>query len=195
MASRAGLPLAVALCVAGAALVLLAASQPWVVAVVDPGPPLPPSREPLTGAAVVPPVPALGWVALAGAAALLATRRTGRLVVGALLLLAGAGTALLAAGALLDARAALPALAAGGTAEPAVRSLEQTVWSLPAVVGGGLVAAAGLLTAVRGRSWSAMPGRYDAPGAPRPAEPRRRVDPDAAAWEALDRGEDPTAGR
>lgn len=189
--ARRELSIAVGLCLTGAALVLFAAGQPWAVALVDPGPPLPPSRETVTGGAVAPPVPALGLVALAGAAALLATRRVGRQVVGALLLLAGGGTAVLAAAASLDAREALPALTAAGVDPATVTSLEPTPWSVPAGLGGLLVGAAGLLTAARGRSWAALSGRYDAPGAA--AQRRRRVDPDAADWEALDRGEDPTA--
>jgi hypothetical protein len=53
--------------------------------------------------------------------------------------------------------------------------------STGAVVAGALLALTGAFVAVRGPRWSALGARYDAPA--------RRADP----WDALDRGEDPTA--
>ncbi|WP_445548819.1 Trp biosynthesis-associated membrane protein [Frankia sp. CiP1_Cm_nod2] len=50
-----------------------------------------------------------------------------------------------------------------------------------AAAGGVLLAGGGLLVALRGHTWSALSARYRAPAA-------RPVD----AWEAIDRGDDPT---
>lgn len=47
---------------------------------------------------------------------------------------------------------------------------------------GALLAAAGVLVAVRGPRWPALGAKYEAPAAPT----------DRDAWDALDRGEDPT---
>jgi hypothetical protein len=61
-------------------------------------------------------------------------------------------------------------------------------WWIPSLAGGVLLAAAGLLTVVRGRRWPGMSARYDRPGtAPPPAG-----DDPASMWKALDRGDDPT---
>jgi hypothetical protein len=61
-------------------------------------------------------------------------------------------------------------------------------WCLVAAIGGLIGVLAGALTVVWSRNWTAMGAKYDAPSAPRPVK-----DPAAAAWDALDRGEDPTA--
>jgi hypothetical protein len=59
------------------------------------------------------------------------------------------------------------------------------------VAGGVLLALSGALLALRGPRWSALSARYEAPAA-RAAE--RPTGPgDAGTWDALDRGEDPTA--
>ncbi|HET6212225.1 MAG TPA: Trp biosynthesis-associated membrane protein [Micromonosporaceae bacterium] len=150
------LAVAVALCAAGAALALFAASRVWTVSFTPRPAPLAAARTARTGAAIAPWLPALGVVALAGAGALIATRGVARRVVGVLLLAVGLGIVLGAAG--------------------------RAGWALAATLGGCLVAAAGLLTVVRGHSFPSMGTRYErAPAA----------DPDL--WAALDRGEDPTA--
>ena len=193
--ARRELTVAVGLCLTGAALVLLAAGRPWVEAVLDPGPPSPPAPVSLRGSEVTPGTSALGLLGLAGVAALLATRRAGRLVVGALLALAGTGLVALAVGA----AGTDPATAVARVVDDvAVTSAAGTAWPWVAALGGLLLALAGTLAVVRGRSWAALSGRYDAPRAPGTAgaaagePPRRPADPDHAAWDALDRGEDPT---
>ena len=105
--------------------------------------------------------------ALAGTGALLATRGRGRVAVGVLLLLLGAG-------------AVADVAAAGGLSG----------WAVTAALGALLLLAGGLLTVLGARAWGALGQRYDAPGAPA-AQPRPK-DPEVAAWDALDRGEDPT---
>jgi Tryptophan-associated transmembrane protein (Trp_oprn_chp) len=162
VSGRRGLALVVVACAAGAVLVLVASGRTWVVEVTPRPAPLPELRTGYTGGGLRPWLPALGWVALAGAGALLATRGIARRALGGLLVLAGAG---IAAGAV--------------TAEPGG-------WPVLAVVGGLVVAAAGVLTAGYGGRWPAMGARYE--------RARTGGAPSAGSlWEALDRGEDPTA--
>jgi hypothetical protein len=156
---------AVVACLAGAGLALFAATRTWVVEVaVRPGP-LPPIRTARTGGDLVGWLPALALVGLAGAGALLATRAAARRAVGVLLVLTGLG---IAAGAVTAA--------AGHDA--------QATWPVLCVVGGVVAAAVGLTATVRGGRWPAMGARYERPEA-RPAA--------RSVWDALDRGEDPTA--
>jgi hypothetical protein len=155
----------------------------------------------------------LALAALAGAGALLATRGTVRRVLGGLLALAGAAlaaTAVLARTGLDPGRAGAGAMvwpaacvlggamiiAAGLTAArhghrwPAMGSRYERgrVPPPPADVGAG----AGPLAAA-GRNRGETPGEIVGAG-PAPAEIASPVEPvdTRAAWEALDRGEDPT---
>ncbi len=168
--ARRELTVAVVLAVLGSALALLATSRVWVE-IETPRPPLPPVREELSGREAVPWAAAMAFVGLAGGIALLATRRIGRTVVGALVGLAGA------------------IMVAGGvsgwttTGESFERVDVSALWPAAMVVGGVAAFVAGGLAVIRGRRWSGMGARYDAPGSA--AEP-------ADAWDALDRGEDPT---
>ncbi|GAA4218931.1 hypothetical protein GCM10022220_54510 [Actinocatenispora rupis] len=174
--TRGQLVLAVLLCTAGAALALYASSKSWAVDVTPRPAPLEPVRTARTGADFVPVVPALALISLAGAGALVATRRIGRLLVGILLVLAGLGVAA-GAGYGLNAAAGDPGATGPG-------------WAITALVGGLLVAVVGYLAVRRGRSWPTMGSRYE-----RPAGPPRRVDADddpSKVWDALDAGDDPT---
>lgn len=121
-----------------------------------------------TGAEVAPSLTGVALLALAGVAGVLATGGVGRRIVGGLLAAAGA----------VQTVAALVTLAGAGTPAP-----------LLAVAGGALLVAAGVLVVVREPRLPRLGARYAAPGAAR----RRPADPDRAAWEALDAGEDPTA--
>ena len=181
---------AVLLCVAGAGLALWAATRTWAVELTPRPTPLPPVREPATGADLLPWLPALALVALAGGGAVLATRGRLRRALGALIGLLGA------------------AVAAGG-AYGLVAAFDGELsrqWPALCLVGGVFAATGGLLTARRGQRWPAMGARYERP-ARRPAsavstEPDATGDPQAPdrvtgrrtteAWDALDRGEDPT---
>lgn len=168
---------------------LLAAGRPWARAVLR-QPPLPPVEVIATGRSLAPLVSALGLVALAGVVAVLATRGAGRLAIGVLLLLAGAGVIVASVQVRLDLADAVRPTVERTTGVPGATAqrVRATWWPALAVAGGGLVSAAGVLTAVRGRQWPALSARYDAPGSGPPAAP---AGPDAI-WEALDRGEDPT---
>jgi hypothetical protein len=138
MTWRRGLVLAVLLCAAGAAVALWAAGRPWAVEVTVRPPPLLDLRSEQTGGALRPWLPACGWVALAGAGALVATRAAARRLVGGLLVVSGLGIAGAAVGA--DPTAGWPLLAAAG---------------------GLAVAAAGALAVARGDRWPAMGSRYE----------------------------------
>lgn len=175
--SRAGrreLLYAVLLGVAGAGLSIWAVSRAWVV---EPAPrpaPLPPVRVVRTGVQLLPWLPALALVTLAGWGAVLATRgRVRRLLGGAL---TGLGVAVAAGGGY--------GLVAGFSGEISRQ------WPLLCLLGGGCAAAAGVLTAVRGDRWSVMGARYErsAGAATGPVPGRSTRD----TWDALDRGADPT---
>ena len=168
---RRHLALAVLAAAAGAGLALWAAGHGWTVRVTTRPAPLPPLRVARTGGTVLPWLPALGWVALAGAGAVPATRRLGRAVVAAVLLATGLG------------------LLAGGGYGLALAGARVT-WPLATAVGGLLVAGAGLVTLRRGSRWPAMGTRYERTAAPRTGGRAS----EAELWGALDRGEDPTAG-
>jgi uncharacterized membrane protein (TIGR02234 family) len=67
--------------------------------------------------------------------------------------------------------------------------ISTTSWWLVAVLGGVLLALAGLWTIARGRSWPGMSARYERKDAP--VKPVVADDP-SSLWKSLDRGEDPT---
>ena len=196
MSRRSLLPAAVLLCLSGAFLVLVGSGRRWTSLALPAGP-LGDLRDvTLTGADLAPGVSALGLVGLAGVVALAATRRTGRVAVGAVLLLAGAGVVAAVLVPDLTAATLRSAPTAGQDAADA-GDVRTTAWPAVTAAGGLLLAAAGLLTALRGRSWPALGARYDAPARSaqgRGTAPRTEpVRPERSLWEALDRGEDPTA--
>jgi len=185
------LRLALLLVLVGAALVLLGAGRAWVDVVLPQAPPLPARSLVVTGSDLAAALSPLALVGLAGVAALAASRGLGRVVVGVLLAAAGAGVLAATAGELsLGASAAL----ARGAKRPGVQVLtsEQlgfTFWPAVTLGAGVLLMLGGLLVAVRGRRWAALSARYEAPAARAERPPSR---PEVQAWEALDRGEDPT---
>jgi uncharacterized membrane protein (TIGR02234 family) len=187
-------------CLAGAGLSLYAASRVWSVHVtVRPG--LTNLRSTTTGAAHTPWLVGLALVALAGAGALLATHGVVRRVLGVVLIVTGAGLLIAAIAGRLD----LDAGAAGAAA---------TFWPIVCVLSGALIVWGGLTAARHGRLWPAMSSRYERrPATARPSTtpgPTESPAPDAEpageapepatitstgtreAWEALDRGDDPT---
>jgi len=169
------LAVAVVLAVLGSGLALYAASRTWVVTVTPRPEPLPPIRETTSGRDAVPWAAAMAFVGLAGGIALLATRRIGRLVVGALVGLSGAIMVAGGVNGLLTSGASFERVDVNG------------LWPAVTVLGGVLALVAGVLAVVRGRRWAEMGSKYEAPGAARAA------DDEAGLWDALDRGEDPTA--
>ncbi|MER6691284.1 TIGR02234 family membrane protein [Streptomyces minutiscleroticus] len=191
--ARRSLGLALLFGALGAAVALLSSRQGWsqgTATVAGGAFPLSAKGSDVTG------VPAaLAIVGLAALVAVFAVRRSGRLLVAALLALSGAGTvaaALLGAddSSALDAKAA----AASGDTAATVDTMSHTGWPYVAAAGGLLLLLAGLLALRYGRLWPVMSGRYERSGAPRPRRARPVVDPDRPEdlWKALDRGEDPT---
>lgn len=172
---------------AGAGLALYATSRQWWVKETARTAPLPPHIEKVTGRDETPWASAVAFVALAGAAALLATRRVGRVLVAVLVVVSGA--ALVTAGVL------------GLDAPDQVRDV-RTSWPVLLLVGGVLVAGAGVLVLwrqFRGASSGGLGARFDA--SPERASDDKAADhdttPDDAArwWDALDEGRDPTRSR
>ncbi|MBX7264647.1 Trp biosynthesis-associated membrane protein [Micromonospora sp. Llam7] len=168
---------AVLLCLAGAGLALWAATRTWAVEVAARPAPLPPVRQVRTGAALLPWLPALALVGLAGGGAVLATRGGPRRVLGGLLALLGL------------------AVGTGGGYGLVVDVAGEASrhWPALCLLGGLLVTTGGLLTAARGQRWPAMGARYERGSVPRerPSGPIAGA-ATAQAWDALDRGEDPT---
>jgi uncharacterized membrane protein (TIGR02234 family) len=180
---RRGLVVAVLLCLAGGALLLLVLSRTWLEYGTAGQAPLPGVTVTVSGAQLVPGARALALLGLAAAAALPATRSWGRQLVGLVVALAGAGAVALLVRALAD------------TADAAMRTEQLRLdvhfadapdlggWPYVGLLGALLLVAAGVLTLVRGRTWSALGASYDAPTAPK----------ETSAWDALDHGVDPTA--
>lgn len=195
--SRRQFGVAVALCLVGATVALVAAGQPWAQVTVRQPAPLPLTRLALSGRVLAPGAAAGAGVGLAGVVAIAAARSWGRTVVGVLLLLAGvgvtvatpaAGSARVRNSAVLAERVPTVATAGAGTI------VRTTAWPAVSAAGGVLIAAAGALTVARGRRWPTMGARFEAPTSVAgpttgPAAPMRET----AQWDALDRGEDPTA--
>ncbi|MCB0916396.1 MAG: Trp biosynthesis-associated membrane protein [Actinobacteria bacterium] len=180
-----------ALLVVAGALALAALSQVWVVATVGGGG-LPTLTEGFTGRRLLPAAAGGAVLILAGVAGVLATRGLGRRIVGVVLALAGVGVAAAAVsfGLALPESARTEAVATTGFDQLA---LTANSWWLVVVAAGVLAALAGVVVAWRGNRWPVLGGRYE----------RRRVRPGStaatpeemspsAAWDALDRGEDPT---
>ncbi|GGN77753.1 membrane protein [Actinoplanes lobatus] len=173
--TRKGPLVAVLSCLAGAGLALYAATRVWAVQV-EQRPGLSDLRTEQTGADVEPWLIGLAVAALAGTGALLATRGVARRLLGVLLIGAAAG---IAAGAVL----------ARVTLDPGAAGTAGSIWPVLCVLGGAAVGVGGLLAARHGHLWPAMSARYERT-APTAAEP---VDGTRELWDALDRGDDPTA--
>lgn len=148
----------------GALGVVLGGTRPW-----GEGPPT--GLGTTTVAEAPPAVRALGLAALAAAAALLLLGATARRVVGAV-------------GVLIGLAAAVVALAG--------RPESPNGWPILTVACGALVAAAGAAVVARAGRWPARGERFERPAAD--GTPSAAGDPSArAVWDALDRGEDPSA--
>ena len=199
----------------GAAVVLLAARQDWARVVTTEPHPLPASRVAVSGQDLVPAAGALGLAALAGLAAVLATRGLVRRIVGGLLAVFGVAiiasvslpvTAAQVRGAAVGATTAQAGSAPGGStvgsgttpgsggSGVAGLSLASHVematfpWRWAVLLGGLLVLGAGMLVAWRGTRWPVMSSRYDRPAS---RKPPAATDP-ASLWESLSQGLDPT---
>jgi uncharacterized membrane protein (TIGR02234 family) len=184
---RRELAVAAVLGAAGAATIAGFAGRTWAT-VTERAAGVEPLHQQLTGRSLSGVIGALGWAGLAGIAALLATRGWVRVAVGVLLTALGMIVAVAAPAAVRHAHV----VSAAGERSNLARlggevGVHVTGWWVASLAGGVLLAAAGLLTVVRGRRWPGMSARYDRPG----AAPAAGDDP-ASLWKALDRGDDPT---
>lgn len=176
--------------------VLVAYGATWVMAVVPifaggdaaggPG-----RAVTLTGRELAPLGAAVGWVGLAAIAALLATRTWGRRVTGAVVVLAGGAAGVTGiAFALTDVASggagAFVSAALGEEAASQATEVSITAWWVVAVLAGLLMLACGLLALAEGPAWPRLGARYSRPDAAVTTASA------ASAWDALDRGEDPT---
>ncbi len=175
----------------GAGLLLVAAGRPWLHVALDRPPPLPAASREVTGADVLAWLRPVALLGLAGVPALLATRRGGRLLVGLLLVAAGLVAAVRCT---LLATGGAPALLARSGGAGRVAATDATAWPLLAAAGGLLLAAGAVGVLLSGRP-DGLSARYEAPAAALAVPPPAALDPrggEAAAWDALDRGDDPT---
>jgi uncharacterized membrane protein (TIGR02234 family) len=177
----------------GAGLLVLVAGRVWVTVRVGPAR-LPGAQLTATGGDLSAVPEACGFLGLAGVAGLVATRRIGRRVVGSVLAVAGAGAVAAVGSVLTGLRPAVAALASthpGGFPLGHV-PLSPNAWPALAILGGVLLAVGGGLATWLGPRWAGLSARYRAEGARTATAPGRPEDGDVAAWDALDRGEDPT---
>lgn len=204
--------LALLACAIGAGLLFLAASQHWVTLTVARDKPFPPLRRTISGSHAQPLLTGLAVVGLAGVVALLATKRIGRRIVGVVLLIVAVlgviwlvrdlhGMSAGRAQSLLTDAGPVVGVPAGAKVDVQLHLAVVAV----GLLGTTLLGVTGALAIVRGRIWPAMGGRYD-----RPSKKARQADSESptdgtnppaergdmrqrSLWEALDRGEDPTA--
>jgi uncharacterized membrane protein (TIGR02234 family) len=146
-----------------------------------------------TGAEIAPSLTGVAVLAVAAVAASVAVSGIARRVLGVIVVLAGGASAWAAFDSWLSPPDAATLLRLAGTTastEPVgdvVVAQNAAPWL--GVLGGLLVLAAGVVLVIADRSLPRMGAKYAAPGAERPV-----VDPDRAAWDALDEGRDPTVG-
>jgi uncharacterized membrane protein (TIGR02234 family) len=205
---------------AGAGLVLLMMRQGWARVETAAPRPLPASVITVSGQALVPAASALALAALAGLAAVLATRRTLRRIAGVALAGFGAGIAV-AVGAGISAADVLAA--ASGAQNGSVTGAGSTTgstavgaagtplsgfpghvvfvsipWRAAAMVGALAVIAVGALVTWRAERLPVMSSRFDRPVGRKSAVPAgsqgHGSGDSASMWESLSRGEDPTGG-
>jgi uncharacterized membrane protein (TIGR02234 family) len=179
---RQGLLVAVAGTAAAGAVLLVVAGRTWGSAVVETavGGRVAVSA---TGSDVTPALPALGISLLVLAVAIIAARAWMRRLVGLVVVVVGGAALALAVTASDDVATSLMQQAlAPTTTVPASTS----GWAIAAAVAAGAAVVTGALTVLFGGAWPGLGSRYDAPSA-------RARDETASAWDALDRGDDPTA--
>jgi uncharacterized membrane protein (TIGR02234 family) len=171
------------MCLVGGVLVLVTSGRVWARAA---SPRQAATALTVTGHQAASSIPATGIALIALALAILAGSGVLRRMVGAVTALMGVaavGAAIYGrgnvSGALADREVGATGLAVHASANG---------WWVVALVGGLLAIAAGLMTAAWAPRWTGMAERYESPNAPKP-----KRDPAAVAWDALDRGEDPTA--
>jgi len=190
MTGRRGLVLSLVLVAGGATAVLLAAGRPWWTVTVHAAR-LPTTTDTVTGSVAAPATIGLGVLGLAAVAAVLATRGGWRQAVGVVVALAGlAAVASAWSGrGVAGSHHVASTAGAGGVSLVAVRS----AWPWLALLGALGMVVGGALVVAFGARWPGWSGRYDAPGPAADAPGATTAAAPHELWDALDRGEDPTA--
>jgi uncharacterized membrane protein (TIGR02234 family) len=175
---------------AGCLLVLLAAGRAWITNARDPGGVA--EMVSPTGADLSPVLTPLALAGLAGVVAVLAAKGVGRRLIGALLALCGLAAAL-GAWTATGEEGVRTWLREHNVLAGAASATWDTVviWPVLAGLGAALMLAGGIAAVAWGGRWAGMSDRYErtpAPTVPQAAD-------DRALWDALDRGDDPTASR
>ncbi|ADD42190.1 Trp biosynthesis-associated membrane protein [Stackebrandtia nassauensis] len=170
MSPRRALTIAVLAGMAAAGLGLYAATRVWTTVSRDRPGPLPAEVVDTTGGQLAPWAIPAAVVAVAGSVALVACTGWARRIVAVCVGLAGLGLT-----------------AAGGYG----LSQAAGIWPVVTTVAGLAVLAVAAWTLRDGSAWPGMSGRYDRTEAA-PSSAALADDP-AALWDALDKGEDPTA--
>jgi uncharacterized membrane protein (TIGR02234 family) len=192
--------------VAGAALVLLASAQTWIDAVLTiPG--LPSVTVSANGRTIAPLVPAVALLALGGAVALLLVGGIGRRLIAVLVGAFAIASVIVAVNAVRDTTAAVRGSlidAAGISAVPPDGAITASATSWPWIAALGMALVAGCAVAAQFVRWPNRARRYDTASSS-PARTDAGTDGSATAptlqapeggidwWDAIERGEDPTA--
>lgn len=184
MKGRRGLLLGLIGCVLSGALGLLACGRTWGSASYTDATGRP-EHVVASGRSIEPALRTVGFALLVMAVALLATRTWGRRVVGFVIVVLGGAIIALAVSAQSDLDDELNARAFG--VAHVATSTGTSGWAVLSIVAGGAAVIVGAVVVIIGGGWPALGARYDAPTT-------RPVDENRTAWEALDRGEDPTEG-
>lgn len=208
---RGGFTLALATTSVAAGGALLVAGRPWQTIAVQRPRPLADEVLHVSGRTLQPALTALAIVAVAGAVAVLATKGGARRIVGTLLALTGVTLLILTVPHLRGVsperarelvRSAGTGVGLAATQSPTVSV--QVLWPLLTLGCGLGILAAGVLVTVLGNTWSGLSNRYEAPTVPtvstvpeaptalNPGPRAERPRADAALWNSLDRGDDPT---
>jgi uncharacterized membrane protein (TIGR02234 family) len=188
VSGRRGLVAALVLIALGAATLLMVASRTWwKVTVATPGAPT--TTEVVAGSHAASAAVGFGLLGLAAVAGVLATRGVWRRLVGVIVALAGLAAAWSVWLGRGDGgwRGALNHSTPTGGQIVAVRA----AWPWVALGAAVALTAGGVLVAAFGHRWPGWSGRYDA-DRQGPAVREQRAAPHEM-WDALDRGEDPTA--
>jgi uncharacterized membrane protein (TIGR02234 family) len=141
----------------------------------------------VSGHAVEPSLPALGVALLALAAAIIAARGRVRRIIGIVVAVVGAITLAVSIAGRSSVSSALTSHEVGGLGVPAHGTAN--AWWVASACGGLVAILVGVSVAARGGQWAAMGRKYEAPQG---ATTAASAEPALNAWDALDRGEDPT---
>lgn len=178
---------------AGAMLMWYALGQNWATVTVGMPDPTPDSHETITGLDLMAEAGIAPWFALGSMAGFYATRRVGRVVIGALLIWMSGAVAWGMWDELTPETLTGP-YQGRGAEEVTLTAVHHGWWAL-ALAGTALIFIAGAFACVRGAAWPRMGARYDRARSrtPAPAPGATRSSGPEDMWAALDAGADPTA--